>query len=117
MIRPTPVTPIDAGPAGVTDRLQGRRVAVDDDLRRRLAEVCEEVSDGDDDRSEAGRDWWPLGIGWAAAGQVAARPAVVARPADTAQVAAVLSLCDRSQVPVTAAGGRSGVCGLSLIHI
>jgi alkyldihydroxyacetonephosphate synthase len=114
VIRPTPVTPIDAGPDGVTDRLGGRRVAVDDDLRRRLAEVCEEVSDEDGDRSEAGRDWWPLGIGWAAAGQVAARPAVVARPADTAQVAAVLSLCDRAQVPVTAAGGRSGVCGGSV---
>src|ERR1700689_3859139 len=57
---------------------------------------------------------WRRAGGGAPAGRGAARPAVVARPADTAQVAAVLSLCDRSQVPVTAAGGRSGVCGGSV---
>ena len=51
---------------------------------------------------------------WAIAGQVPSRPAVVARPTDTAQVAAVLALCDAARVPVTAAGGRSGVCGGSV---
>jgi alkyldihydroxyacetonephosphate synthase len=39
---------------------------------------------------------------------------VVARPTDTGQVAAVLALCDQARVPVTAAGGRSGVCGASV---
>ncbi len=101
-------------PAGSTDHLGGRRVEVDDALRRRLADVCAEVSDDDGDRAEAGRDWWPLAIGWAAAGQVPARPAVVARPTDTAQVAAVLALCHQARVPVTPAGGRSGVCGASV---
>ncbi len=47
-------------------------------------------------------------------GQVPARPAVVARPTDTAQVAAVLALCHEARVPVTPAGGRSGVCGASV---
>jgi alkyldihydroxyacetonephosphate synthase len=72
------------------------------------------VSVLDADRAEAGRDWWPLAIGWAAAGAVPSRPALVARPTDTAQVAAVLALCDAARVPVTPAGGRSGVCGASI---
>jgi len=114
MTVPTPVTAIDAGPAGVADHLHGPRAEVDDTLRRRLAEVCDQVSDLDDDRAEAGRDWWPLAIGWAVGGEVPSRPAVVARPTDTAQVAAVLALCDAARVPVTAAGGRSGVCGASV---
>jgi alkyldihydroxyacetonephosphate synthase len=114
MTVPTPVTPVDAAPGDVTDHLAGDRVAVDDQLRRRLAGVCAEVSDLDGDRAEAGRDWWPLAIGWAAAGEVPSRPAVVARPADTEQVAAVLALCNDARVPVTASGGRSGVCGASV---
>jgi alkyldihydroxyacetonephosphate synthase len=112
--RPTPVTPVDAGPGGITDRLGGNRVAVDPALRRRLDEVCAEVTDDDLERAEAGRDWWPLAIGWAPTGEVPARPSVVARPTDTAQVAAVLALCHQASVPVTPAGGRSGVCGASI---
>jgi hypothetical protein len=81
--RPTPVTPVDAGPAGVVDHLDTARVSVDGDLARRLAEVCDSVSDLDEDRAEAGRDWWPVAIGWAAAGAVPAPPAQVARPTDT----------------------------------
>ena len=114
MTRPTPVTPVDAGPAGVVDHLDTARVSVDGDLARRLAEVCDSVSDLDEDRAEAGRDWWPVAIGWAAAGAVPSRPALVARPTDTAQVSAVLALCDDARVPVTPAGGRSGVCGASV---
>jgi alkyldihydroxyacetonephosphate synthase len=112
--RPTPVTPVDAAATGVTDRLDTARVPVDGALARRLADVCDSVSTLDVDRAEAGRDWWPLAIGWAAAGAVPSRPALVARPTDTAQVAAVLALCDAARVPVTPAGGRSGVCGASI---
>ncbi len=114
MIRPTPVTAIDADPGRVTDHLGGRRVPVDGPLFERLAGVCAGVSALDEDRAEAGRDWWPLAIGWAVAGQVPARPAVVARPTDTGQVASVLALCHQARVPVTPAGGRSGVCGASV---
>jgi len=64
--------------------------------------------------AEASRDWWPLAMHWSLAGQVLQRAAVIARPADTAQVAAVLALCNAARVPVTAAGGRSGVLGASI---
>ncbi len=114
MTRPIPVTPIDSAPDQVTDRLGGTRIAVDDQLAKRLAEVCDEVTDADEDRAEAARDWWPLAIGWAVDGQVPARPALVARPTGTAQVSDVLALCNEARVPVTAAGGRSGVCGASI---
>jgi len=114
MSQPTPVTPIDAGPDGVVDRLDTDRVPVDDRLARRLADACDTVSTREADRAEAGRDWWPLAIGWAAAGSVPSRPALVARPTDVAQVSAVLGLCHEAQVPVTPAGGRSGVCGASI---
>ena len=114
MTEPTPVTSIDAEPANIVDHLGGERVAVSDTLRRQLGDACAEVTDGDADRAEAGRDWWPLAIGWAMAGEVPARPAAVARPTDTDQVAAVLSLCNDARVPVTPAGGRSGVCGASI---
>ena len=114
MIGPTPVTPIDAAPTEVTDHLGGERVGVDEQLRLHLADVCAEVTDEPGARAEAGRDWWPLAIGWATYGQVPARPALVARPTDTDQVSAVLALCNEAGVPVTAAGGRSGVCGASV---
>ena len=65
----------------------------------RLADVCAEVTSAEAERAEAGRDWWPLAIGWAVDGEVPARPAVVARPTDTAQVAAVLALCHQARVP------------------
>ncbi len=64
--------------------------------------------------ADASRDWWPLGMHWSLAGQVLQRAAVVARPADTAQVSAVLALCNGAGVPVTPAGGRSGVLGASI---
>ena len=114
MSQPTPVTPIDAAPSEVTDRLDTQRVGIDDDLARRLADACDAVSVLDADRAEAGRDWWPLAIGWAAGGSVPSRPALIARPTDTAQVSAVLALCNDARVPVTPAGGRSGVCGASI---
>jgi alkyldihydroxyacetonephosphate synthase len=45
---------------------------------------------------------------------VAGLAAAVARPADAEEVASVLAICDEARIPVTAAGGRSGVCGASV---
>jgi len=111
---PTPVTPIDAGPEGVTERLVSPRVPVPDALVERLRGACREVSADDAARAEAGRDWWPIAVRWAVRGAVPARPAVVARPGSTEEVADVLAVCHDGRVPVTAVAGRSGVCGGSV---
>lgn len=83
------------------------------DFAAHLAELC--ATDADvAATAEASRDWWPLAMHWSLAGQVPQRAAVIARPTDTTQVAAVLALCNRCGVPVTPAGGRSGVVGASI---
>ena len=79
----------------------------------RLTAVTEVVTDVEA-VADVSRDWWPLALHWALAGQVPQRAALVARPADTNQVAQVLALCEEAGVPVTPAGGRSGVCGASV---
>ena len=95
------------------ERLGGPRVAVDDAVVARLAAICR-VDTSDAERSEHGRDWWPLALRWALDGEVPALPAVVVHPTTAAEVAAVLAVCSDARVPVTPAAGRSGVCGGSV---
>jgi alkyldihydroxyacetonephosphate synthase len=114
MTTPTPVTPIDGEPAQITDRFTRTAIAVTDELAARLAATGASVSDADGDRAEAGRDWWPLAIGWAIEGQVPSRPALVVRPTSTEQISAVMVICHGAGVPVTPVAGRSGVCGGSI---
>jgi alkyldihydroxyacetonephosphate synthase len=104
-------TPIEGGAAGATERIRGRRVPVPEALLERARELGAAVEDDNAARAEAGRDWWPVAIGWANGGQVPARPGAVVRPETAQQVAGVLAACTELQVPVTAAAGRSGVCG------
>jgi alkyldihydroxyacetonephosphate synthase len=90
---------------------------VTDDGLRRLGDACSEVSTDAATLNESSRDWWPLAMHWALGQEVPARAAAVARPADAAEVAAVLRVCSETAVPVTVAAGRSGVCGASIpIH-
>ncbi|HEY4377292.1 MAG TPA: FAD-binding oxidoreductase, partial [Acidimicrobiales bacterium] len=77
----------------------------------RLRAACSEVIDDPGALAEASRDWWPLAMIWATEGQVGGLAQLVARPADTTEVAAVVALCNEAGVPVTAAGGRSSVVG------
>ena len=114
MTKPTPVTPIEASGNPVADRLGARVVEVPPALLDRLTGTGAEILLDDHSRAEAGRDWWPIAIGWATEGAVPQRPAVVVRPTSTAQVSAVLAACNEATVPVTAAAGRSGVCGGSI---
>ena len=72
---------------------------------------AEGVVVADDVLDDAGRDWWPLSAVWAADGKVPARPAAVARPSDAEGVEATVRLAAEHGVPLTPAGGRSGVCG------
>ena len=114
MSSPTPVTPIDAEPGEVTDHLNGAVVTPPQGLLDRIAESGAMVLTDEVSRADAGRDWWPLAIGWAVEGAVPQRPAVVVRPTTTAQVSAVLAACNEAIVPVTPVAGRSGVCGGSI---
>ena len=111
----TPTAPIAlAGdPAAATARLGASRVAIPDPLLARLQAICPTTVEGPA-LAEASRDWWPQAMIWALDGQVAALAAAVVAPTSAEEVAAVLALCDEAHVPVTAAAGRSGVCGASV---
>ena len=110
---PTPPIPLP-DPATATARLTARHVEVDDATIGRLRDACTEVTTDHADRSEASRDWWPLAMIWALDNQVPGLASVVARPHTSAEVASVLAVCNEAGVPVTAAAGRSGVCGASV---
>src|SRR5262245_8000176 len=111
-----PTAPIALGgpPEAVRGHLAAPAVAIDDAILGRLRSACGDVTVDDITIAEASRDWWPLAMIWALDAEVAARAAAVARPAAVDEVAAVLRVCDEARVPVTAAAGRSGVCGASV---
>ncbi|HEX9993807.1 MAG TPA: FAD-binding oxidoreductase [Acidimicrobiales bacterium] len=110
-----PTPPIAFGGAGpVTARLATPAVEVPDAFVERLRGVCAEVDAEPAGLAEASRDWWPLAMTWATGGQVGGLAALVARPRTAGEVAAVLAACSDARVPVTAAAGRSGVCGASV---
>ena len=107
---PAPIE-VDVGAGELRERLGGHQVALDDRFLERLSSACAVVDVAPESLAESGRDWWPISLRWALSGAVPARPGVIARPAGTAEVAAVLGCCNEAGIPVTAAGGRSGVCG------
>lgn len=110
-----PVTPIAfAGANPLTTRPGPEPVAIGDDVVARLRDVCATVSTDDEARVAASRDWWPLAMIWARDDQIPAIAGAVCRPDDPEQVAAVLAVCNEARIPLTAAGGRSGVLGGSI---
>ena len=111
---PTPPIAFGGDAAAVSDRAGRARVDVSDVLRDQRAATGADVSVAPAEIGEASRDWWPLAMIWALDDQVTARASVVVRPHSAAEVSAVLSLCNDAHVPVTAAAGRSGVCGASV---
>ena len=111
--KPTPPIAL-ADAATATSRFDASNVEVTDTLLRRLRDACADVSTDAATLRESSRDWWPLAMHWALGHEVPARAGAVARPADAAEVAAVLRICSDAAVPVTVAAGRSGVCGASI---
>ena len=113
MTAPTPPIAFAGSAAEVRSRLGEPRPIAPDALGALRAACPETITDASQ-LAEASRDWWPLAMHWALAGQVGALAGAVCRPADAGQVAAVLRTCHHHGVPITAAGGRSGVCGASI---
>jgi alkyldihydroxyacetonephosphate synthase len=110
---PTAPIAIDGGAERAQPRL-AHRVPMPDPVIDRIRQTGAEISTDAAELAEVSRDWWPGAMIWATEGQVAGLAGVVVRPADAAQVAAVLRLCNAARIPVTPAGGRSGVCGASV---
>ncbi|MGH8976544.1 MAG: FAD-binding oxidoreductase [Acidimicrobiia bacterium] len=111
---PTPPIAFRSGAATATAHLTAPPVAVDDALAARIEGTGAVVDRAGETISEASRDWWPLAMIWALDDQVAARASAVVRPSTVEQVGEVLRACNEARVPVTAAAGRSGVCGASV---
>ena len=94
-----------AGPGRLPRRLSGPVVDIPTGLLERLRSACPLV-DAPDALDEAGRDWWPLALTWAVAGQVPSRPAAIARPAPPPRWPPCCASATRPGCPVTA-GGRA----------
>ena len=109
-----PPIPFSVAADQVTSHFDTRRITLDDPFLARLRSTCASVVTDPATLAEASRDWWPLAMTWALDGQVGSLAAAVARPESVAEVAGVLALCNDARIPVTAAGGRSGVSGGSI---
>ncbi len=110
----SPTPPIEL--LGTASRLTSTRVEVPQEALAALASICETIESdtdaaADDAVAEASRDWWPLALHWALAGQVPQLAEVVVRPTSTDEVVRVVQVCNHARLPLTVTGGRSGVCG------
>jgi alkyldihydroxyacetonephosphate synthase len=90
------------------------RVELPEGFLKRLEHAGVECSVAPGQLNESSRDWWPITVSWAAQGKLPALAGVVARPKNASQVRAVAQACNDAGVPLTTAGGRSGVCGGSI---
>ncbi len=111
---PTPPIAIHGGPANASVRTTATPVEVSDSILARLRDCGATVDTELESRTESSRDWWPAAMSWATDGQIPARAAAVVRPNQAEQVSSILAICNESRIPVTAAGGRSGVLGGSV---
>ncbi len=107
----SPTAPIEL--TGDASHFGGAGIELDDDFLAAIHEICEVVSD-EGQVAEASRDWWPLALHWSIAGQVPQVADAVVRPTTAEQVAAVARACSIARIPLTVAGGRSGVCGAAI---
>lgn len=109
-----PTEPIEF--AGAADDIVSR-FAGNNDLNAAalaaLSTICPTSTDAQS-TAEHGRDWWPLAMHWALQGKTPRRAGAVCTPTNSAQVAAIVAECNAHDLPLTVAGGRSGVCGSSV---
>jgi alkyldihydroxyacetonephosphate synthase len=106
-----PTPPIALAPGATGSRLGARQAPVGDATIGRLRDACASVVTDSEALAEASRDWWPLAMSWALEGQTGGLASVVAKPTSVEEISGVLAVCNDAGVPLTAAAGRSGVCG------
>jgi alkyldihydroxyacetonephosphate synthase len=102
---------------GVEPQLAGEQFGASAPLGRgvieELASICPTSTD-DADRAEHGRDWWPLAMHWALAGNTPRKPHAVCRPSATDHVVRIVNVCRNNNIALTVSAGRSGVCGSAI---
>ncbi len=114
MTSPTIPIPFLTEPSDTTAHFVfAEQVSVSSEVLNALVAVCP-TSTAHGELLEAGRDWWPLGMKWARDGETAVLPGAVCTPRSTQEVVDVVVICHAHGIPVTPAGGRSGVCGASI---
>ena len=113
---PLPATPIEIvtqDGALVRSHFPTARSPLSPEDIEHLRSIC--PVDTDVDRvADAGRDWWPLSMHWALQGEVPVIASAIVKPQTTQETSRVLSYCNDKGIAVTAAAGRSGVCGASV---
>lgn len=111
---PTIPIPLRVKESGVVgEHFVHPKVAVSSDQLTALQQLCP-TDTTIATRAEASRDWWPLAMHWSLAGDVPAMAAAVCRPLSVDQIPALVRYCNQQGLPLTTAGGRSGVCGASI---
>lgn len=108
---PIPLVPRDKGIIG--EHFTHQKISITAEQLNDLQALCP-TETALSIRAEASRDWWPLAMHWSLAGDVPVLAGAVCRPVDVDHVAAVVAYCNRNGLPLTTAGGRSGVCGASI---
>ena len=111
-MEPTPPIEFGAPLEALTERL-ATGTQLSDEVVAELSSICRSSRDAQQ-LTEHARDWWPLAMHWALAGQVPAFPAIVMHPTTTHEVARITALCNEHRIPLTVSGGRSGVSGAAI---
>lgn len=83
-----------------------------EDLHRRLPGLA--ISSRETDRVQYARDLYPLTQIWMQGAKVGVKPALVAWPSSTAEVAALVRWANAAKTPLIPYGAGSGVCGGTL---
>ena len=118
---PPPPRAVGDDDADATDRADGIRPAASPATSHRFRRRCSTGWVRSAKRSPT-PDRWPKPVATGGHSRCTGRspgwsrawPAAVTRPTSTTEVAAILAACDEARIPVTAAGGRSGVSGASV---
>ena len=109
MTQPTEPIEFSVGANEIVDRFPGNN-DVTTEVLNQLSLICLTSSSAETTTTH-GRDWWPLAMHWALEGKTPRSPGAVCTPTSAADVSAIMSICQTHHLPLTVAGGRSGVCG------